>query len=216
MDLDEAKVTDSLEALASYLSCDKRKGDGHGYVKYYTELFESFRDSEVNLLEIGIAKGRSQVMWSFYFQNGTINCLDIDDQAPYFTCRDQNAGKGAMSRIKPVIMDQSDAVALTAYAQKHGPFDIVIDDGSHKPEHQIVSFESLIGYTTKYYVIEDLHPYYAERGHKTVQHFQGIVDRLLNRFGGIKRCGDIDSFPKDHRIESVTFVPNAIIVRLRQ
>jgi hypothetical protein len=113
-------------------------------------------------------------------------------------------------------MDQSDKAALQSYAQEHGPFDIVIDDGSHEPDHQILSFETLIGYTTKYYVIEDMHPNYEKiHGHQTIRYFQQVINKM-NRWGDINRHGDIDYYPLDERIESVTFVPNAIIVRIRQ
>ena len=213
-----AKITDTLTHLAMYSACDKRKGaDGHGYVKYYEELFEPFRHDKINLCEIGIAKGRSQMMWAYYFHNGTIHGLDYEDMDGYFDCRDDTRGEGALSRIKTGLVDQSDEVALRDYAEKHGPFDIVIDDGSHVPDHQILSFETLVGYTTKYYVIEDMHPNYEKvhGGHKTIRYFTKVIDQM-NRYGDIGRNADIDFYPKDERIESVTFVPNAIIVRIRQ
>jgi hypothetical protein len=200
-----------------YSGCDKRNGrDGHGYIKYYGELFEPLRHDKINLLEIGIAKGRSHMLWAYYFRNGLIHGLDIEDRSGYFAARDQEAGERATSRIKTAVVDQSDAPALVAYAEEHGPFDIVIDDGSHDPDHQILSFETLVGYTTKYYIIEDLHPYYEPvHGHKTIRYFQKVVNEM-NRWGDIGRNADIQFYPKDERIESVTFVPNAIIVRIRQ
>ena len=211
-----AKATDSLRNLAMYSGCDKRKGaDGHGYIKYYEELLGSMRHDEINLLEIGIAKGRSQMLWAYYFHNGQIHGLDWEDRDGYFESRDEEAGERALSRINTAVVDQSDAAALTAYAQEHGPFDIVIDDGSHVPAHQILSFETLIGYTTKYYIIEDMHPNYESSGHATIRYFRHVIDKM-NRYGDIGRNADIDFYPKDERIESVTFVPNAIIVRIRQ
>lgn len=211
-----AKITDSLAHLAMYSGCDKRIGaDGHGYVKYYEELFESMRHDKVNLCEIGIAKGRSQMMWAYFFHNGTIHGLDLEDMDGYFDSRNQENGEQALSRIKTGLVDQSDTAALKEYADEHGLFDIVIDDGSHVPEHQILSYETLIGYTTKYYVIEDLHPNYTNIGHTTVRYFQGVIDKM-NRYGDIGHYADINFYPKNERIESVTFVPNAIIVRIRQ
>jgi cephalosporin hydroxylase len=44
----------------------------------------------------------------------------------------------------------------------HGPFDIVIDDGSHVFEHQIASFEALfpLASSTAVYIVEDVHTSY--------------------------------------------------------
>src|SRR6185369_9364420 len=48
---------------------------------------------------------------------------------------------------------------LTALADQYGPFDVVIDDGSHESQHQTVSLRTLVGHVRAggLYVIEDTH-----------------------------------------------------------
>jgi demethylmacrocin O-methyltransferase len=200
---------DSLAHLAMYASSDKRMGaDAHGYVKYYDPLFAPFRNRPVKLFEIGVAKGRSQLMWTYYFPKGHIYGIDIDDQQHYIDCRETH-----LDRIHLEVMDQSDASALTEFARRNGPFDFVIDDGSHDPEHQIISFETLLPFTKHYYVIEDMHPGYSDGGHKTIEHFQTMIHEI-NRWGMV-RAYDVQHAPAAQRIEWVQFVPNAIVVKLR-
>jgi cephalosporin hydroxylase len=56
--------------------------------------------------------------------------------------------------------DQSDQSFLHDLARRHGPFDIVIDDGSHVNAHIRASFEALFVDHLKpggYYIVEDIH-----------------------------------------------------------
>jgi hypothetical protein len=53
---------------------------------------------------------------------------------------------------------------LDALASRWGPFDIIIDDGSHISEHIITSYRTLFPHLTAHglYVIEDLYLSYQE------------------------------------------------------
>ena len=212
----KANIGDSLANLAMFAGTDKRVGlDGHGYVKYYDQLFSPFRGKAIKLFEIGICRGRSHIMWSYYFPKGHIYGIDIDAEelSRYLHYRDTH-----LDRLHMTQMDQADSVAVSRYGEENGPFDVVIDDGSHVPEHQISSFEALLPYTKRYYIIEDLHPGYwtsaDPSNHKTVEYFTNIVNSQLNRQGRA-RAFDINFAPDSQLIESVMFVPNAIVVKIR-
>jgi hypothetical protein len=45
--------------------------------------------------------------------------------------------------VKIEIGDQADPMFLLDVAAKHGPFDVIVDDGGHKMHHQKVSFNTL-------------------------------------------------------------------------
>ena len=49
----------------------------HGYIKIYEKYFESIRNENLKILEIGIADGKSLLMWSDYFKNSTVIGIDI-------------------------------------------------------------------------------------------------------------------------------------------
>jgi hypothetical protein len=218
----KAKFGDSLVNLAMLSGVDKQRGlESHGYVKYYDQLFSSFRNDDIKLFEIGIARGRSHLMWTYYFPQGHIYGIDTeaDELSRYLEFRGQH-----LDRLHMEQMDQADSAALKAFAEENGPFDVVIDDGSHKAEHQILSYETLLPFTKKYYVIEDLHPgYWVENKsnpesfpakHPTVEYFRAVVENQINRQGA-SRAFDIDHAPKEQIVEWVMFVPSAIIIKIR-
>ncbi|WFE62999.1 class I SAM-dependent methyltransferase [Micromonospora sp. WMMD714] len=132
----------------------------HWYTGHYEEEFARYRDRPVRLLEIGIGGfdgelgGASLKMWKKYFHRGLIHGLDLFDKSSL----DQG-------RLTALTADQSDPAALVALAEEHGPFDIVIDDGSHENEHVRISFDALFPYVRPggLYVIEDMQTSYLPR-----------------------------------------------------
>jgi hypothetical protein len=131
----------------------------HGYLKHYRRHFHPLRHSTYKLLEIGVGGfettqgGSSLRMWKDYFPKAEIYGLDLYDKRHL-----------QEPRITILQGDQNDPVFLEGLASRHGPFDIVIDDGSHFSEHIITSFRALFPHVTAtgLYVIEDLQTSYDE------------------------------------------------------
>ncbi|EQD84822.1 demethylmacrocin O-methyltransferase [Saccharopolyspora erythraea NRRL 2338] len=152
----------SLNALAIRYGTDKW-GGLHWYTPHYERHFADLRDEPVRLLEIGIGGydvdgfgGGSLKMWKRYFRRGLVHGLDIYDKSFLDG-----------TRIRTLRGDQNDPAYLTAIAEEMGPFDIVVDDGSHVGEHQLTSFHALFPHIRPggFYVIEDLHTsYWPEYG----------------------------------------------------
>ncbi len=123
------------------------------YFPIYESHLERWRGRRVRMLEIGVSHGGSLQMWRDYFADGsTIVGVDV---APRVA---ELAGDG----IHIEIGDQGDAEFLRRVAEQYGPFDIVLDDGSHLPVHQIVSIETLWPTLPdgSIYIVEDLHSNY--------------------------------------------------------
>ena len=120
------------------------------YLENYERYFESIRNSEVRLLELGIKKGGSLLMWRDYFENGLIAGLDIEPASIH----------DSMGRIKIYQGPQQDKVLLDRIARECAPdgFDIVIDDCSHIGVLARESFWHLFDNYLKtggWYVVED-------------------------------------------------------------
>ncbi|GAA1607691.1 class I SAM-dependent methyltransferase [Kribbella hippodromi] len=133
----------------------------HWYTQHYERHFERLRYEPVRLLEIGIGGyhdphlgGASLQMWQRYFPRGLIYGLDVFEKPGVFG-----------PRIRAVQGDQGDAEFLDELGRQLGPFDIVIDDGSHLNDHVRTSFQALFPHvsTTGVYVIEDLESSYLPR-----------------------------------------------------
>lgn len=126
------------------------------YFEVYERHFSRFRGKPCRILEIGVAHGGSLQLWKAYFgDQALIIGLDIDTR-----CLDYEE-----DRVQVYHGDQSDRKFMAALGEMAGPFDIVIDDGSHVDAHQTASFEALWEkYTRSTYLIEDCHVHYPYLG----------------------------------------------------
>lgn len=141
--------------------CGTDKGTFHSYLGVYEELLSPWRDKDISILEIGTWTGRSARMWLQYFPSARIIGLDIggpplinDDRFTFHQINQRDQKK-----LRTLVTD--------------GTLDVVIDDGSHDPEDQRLSFEALWPKVRKggIYFIEDIQseaslPYWESRGAK--------------------------------------------------
>lgn len=149
--------TDELAEIATRHGTDK--WNGHWYADPYATHLQHLRDSEFNLLEIGVggysnpeAGGASLRAWKDYFPKAQIAGLDYFDKSPH-----------AADRIKIYQGSQADPVAITGILKDFPQgFDVIIDDGSHRNEHVIATLIMLWQYVKKdgWYIIEDLQTSY--------------------------------------------------------
>lgn len=123
------------------------------YLEVYERYFSSLRNKHCKILEIGVQNGGSLQLYQKYFPFAEkIVGVDIDPK-----CKRVESGN-----ILIEIGSQADRDFLADVSDVHGPFDIVIDDGSHVFEHQIASFETLFPRLppTGVYIVEDTHTSY--------------------------------------------------------
>jgi len=121
------------------------KGTIHHYIESYDRLFTPMRDKEINVLEIGINRGESLAMWREYFPNANIYGIDI------------KLPKDKIDGVTMLECSQIDQLKLDELF-KGINFDIVVDDGSHKIQHQLLSAKYLWSKMNKdgLYIIEDI------------------------------------------------------------
>ena len=126
----------SLDRLADVHGTDK--GSGHGYTKVYAHFLRPYKFRSIKLLEIGVGGrgpadgGASLRMWKDYFPFGQIYGLDLYDKTSL-----------QEPRIRIFQGDQSDPEALRRVTGATGDLDVIIDDGSHRNEHVVRTFELL-------------------------------------------------------------------------
>lgn len=105
---------------------------------------------KLKILEIGILKGKSIRMWSEYFLNSNIIATDHCVQL-----------KNEMEKIKNFTFDFIDVTkedSIINICEKYGPFDIIIDDSSHKFNDQIRVIKNAYNYLNNngMLIIEDI------------------------------------------------------------
>lgn len=126
------------------------------YFEVYHTFFQKYIGSDVRILEIGICKGGSLQMWKDYFgEKATVVGIDVDVKCKEF--EEEN--------IHICIGSQADRDFLLKVSEQWGPFDIVLDDGSHEMAHQILTFETLFPMLKEngVFVCEDCHSSYSGR-----------------------------------------------------
>lgn len=135
----------SLSTIKGNLNTDK----DDKYLNNYEKYFEHLRDNEVNLLELGVFRGGSLLLWKKYFERGNIIGVDIND-----------VNIEQDEKLHFFKGSQSDEQFLTGIANTTAPggFDIIIDDASHYGALTKQSFKILFEKYLKpggIYVIED-------------------------------------------------------------
>ncbi len=181
----------SLAELATKHGTDK--WNGHWYAQHYDRYFAHLREREVRVLEIGIggyldprAGGQSLRMWKDYFTRGTVVGLDINDKTPH-----------REDRIHTVQGSQADTQVLERLIADHGPFDVIIDDGSHLCAHVIASFEYLFVWGLVeggIYAAEDLETSYWPGMGGSLS-----LDATDTSMGYFKRLADAPNWVEWHR-----------------
>ena len=126
------------------------------YFDIYHRHFQHLRGQKVNILEIGVYKGGSIEMWLEYFGKDNCNVFAIDIEP---ACK---VMEKSYENVKVFIGDQSNREFLKSVREQLPPLDILIDDGGHTMNQQIVSFEELYRCVKMggVYLCEDLHTSY--------------------------------------------------------
>tara|TARA_R110002020_G_scaffold65554_1_gene173094 strand:+ start:6666 stop:7535 length:870 start_codon:yes stop_codon:yes gene_type:complete len=139
-------MLDKLNNSTSFWYFNKREGKksyrdvyAHNYYVEYAKKFESKRKSALKVLEIGVWKGFSLLLWQRYFPNAEIYGIDINLSMSF-------RGKSATEllkdekRIQLFEFDACDKKNVDEFVKENGgDFDIIIEDGSHLGHHQILS-----------------------------------------------------------------------------
>ena len=118
------------------------------YCDIYEKYFNEIKHKVTKFIEIGVKDGASLRMWKEYFPNAMIYGVDIDPRCKMYE----------EDRIKIFIGNQKDRTFLEQIKATIGEYDILLDDGSHITEHQIITFDILYENCKKngFYIIEDL------------------------------------------------------------
>jgi hypothetical protein len=128
----------------------------HHYERLYSRFLHRFRDKEeFAMLEIGYGTGAGIHFWQTVFPSAFVYCFDRDHE-----------GVGERSRI--IKVDQSNPSRLqNGVGLVEHPIDLIIDDGSHHPSHQLNSFSYLFSDLLRddgVYAIEDIETSYWRNG----------------------------------------------------
>lgn len=178
---------------------------GRHYFEIYHRHFAKFVGREVNVLEIGVYSGGSLGMWKEYFGPGCrVYGVDIAEDC---RCYEDE-------RTTILVGDQSDRAFWERVRREVPPLDVVIDDGSHIPDHQIVSLEELLPHLRLggVYLCEDI----ETQGNPMVDYVAGLTHNLYEADktgpdGTLSRTGARPSWFQ-LQVHSLHFYPFVIVL----
>lgn len=184
----------------------------HKYHEIYPTYIEKFYNTTGGIIEIGIEQNKSLNMWMELFPNMHIYGIDISVE--------HSSDKHTIFKA-----DQSSNDDLGNVLSKIShPIYFINDDGSHIPEHQLLTFNMLfpileIGgvyiiedVETSYWTKNGIYGYETRYGYKhpksIVEIFKNVADCVNSEF-----AGEHENVVKHQKyIQSITFARNCIII----
>lgn len=185
----------------------------HKYHNIYSQFIEKFENINGSMIEIGIEESYSLKMWLNLFKNIHIYGFDINIEK---TGDRYDIFKGDQS-------NEEDLNKFTKIIDK--PVYFINDDGSHIPEHQLLTFNKLFPYLEEggIYIIEDIETSYWSKGHiynydttygyknskSIIEIFKNVIDCVNSKF----LLNKIET-PIKHldNIKMISFLYNCIII----
>jgi hypothetical protein len=137
------------------------------YFEIYHRHLARFIGSPVDLLEVGIFSGGSLGMWHDYFQGQChIYGVDIEESCKAYESDD----------VSVFIGDQEDRSFWSRVKSEVPGIDVLIDDGGHTPDQQIVTLQEMLPFLRPggVYVCEDVTGIH----HRFTSFASGLVDQL--------------------------------------
>lgn len=240
---DNDKVLDDVNKFKQLFS-KTDKTTRHGYHWLYGRWFPQYKfKKDLAILEIGSRRGDSALAWSNYFgPHVDIDMISYGGQGdtmkfnnPTIGCMRNNNGEinnEGCGRIHTFYCDQSDANKLEreVVAERPKGWDIVIDDGSHVPAHNIISFEVLWKKVRPggIYIVEDIETSYYEHSEVYGYEYEAgiLAPSPLNALNRFRQYADIINrgyigpngrkyslFEGDGKIMEIGYARNVIFIR---
>ena len=211
----------SLTDLANCHASDKgtigpsKEWPVHNYTDVYDAYLHPLRGEKLTMLEIGLgvtgknwhsaivhgrnSGGASLKMWHDYFPHAKIFGLDIN-ACSYLD----------NERIKTFVGHQGHIDDLEAFSKTFGNprFDLIFDDGSHRPDDQQVSLDYFFKFLKPggIYFIEDL----MANGKGDDRSGRCYCDKFLNTRSVLKSFRDDGSFPQPNLFSDPDYLAKAI------
>lgn len=206
----EIKSGDSIKTnrLRAYFDANT---EGNGIFKFfhyfdiYERHFSKFVGKEVHIVEVGVYSGGSLKMWQNYFGDKCkVYGVDILEE-----CKNYET-----ENIKIFIGDQGDRNFWREFREKVPRVDILIDDGGHLAEQQIVTLEEILPFISPggVYLCEDV----SGSRMKLTAYMNGIQDEINNTENALPNSDNFPTTPFQQQIYSIHQYPYVFVIEKRE
>ena len=198
------KKTDTYK---SYIRSPYRSVKHSTYFDSYDHFFSKYRNQKITFVEIGVLEGGSLFMWRDYFgPNARIIGVDLNP----------NAKKWEAEGFEIYIGSQSNIKFWENFIKSVGLIDIVLDDGGHTYEQQIITTECLLNSINDdgIIVIEDTHTSYMDgfgpNSKSFIEYTKNLIDKVNMRFGNFSK------YESERRFWSIEIVESMVAFRINR
>ena len=184
------------------------------YFEIYEQYFAKYKGRPINILEIGISHGGSLQLWKKYFGDlVNVYAIDVNPQCKKFE----------EEKVNIFIGSQSDEAFLKQVKKELPDLDIILDDGGHTMQQQIVSFEHLYLKVKNggLYIVEDTHTSYWHEYHggikkpgSFIEYSKNLVDSIYEGHITEKRKILISEITK--HINSIAFYDSIVVFEKKE
>lgn len=172
-----AKEIQMLEKLAiykAYLNSPYLSYKHSSYFQVYEDLLNSYRNTNLTFVEIGVLNGGSLFMWREYFgPSARIIGIDLNPIAK----------RWEKDGFEIFIGSQSDPSFWSSFFSTVGMVDVVLDDGGHTNEQQIITLTNCIPNIrdSGLLIVEDVHAsYLKDFGNPSRYSFVNYAKKLVD------------------------------------
>ena len=179
------------------------------YFQAYEEMFNKYVGKKITFVEVGVLQGGSLFMWREYFgKNARIIGIDLHP----------NAKELEKHGFEIYIGSQSDKNFWKDFYSKVGKIDILLDDGGHVNDQQIITLgESVHNINDKGIIVtEDVHTSYFKKfgnpsKYSFINYSKYLIDVINSRFPDTKIEKNND-FRK--KIYSISFYESIVAIKI--
>ena len=182
------------------------------YFPLYEKWFSPYRGKDIVFVEIGVQNGGSAQMWKHYFgKSAKIIGIDIDER-----CKQLEE-----EQISVEIGSQDDEKFWEAFKKKYPRVDILLDDGGHTMNQQIVTFREMFPHIKDggLYMCEDCHTSYLEEfggGINNPKSFIEFMKAIIDEINFMHTYGSLPPTYNTLNLSGLHFYDSVIVAEKNQ
>ena len=206
--LDLIKMNNTSELYNLFNSSKNSSIKWKKYFPIYERLFEKYKNKKITFVEVGILDGGSLEIWKKYFGNNS-RIIGIDNNPECKKLENEN--------FEVFIGSQSDPNFWKKFYSVVGKIDIILDDGGHKNDQQIISLVNSVEHINNggLHIVEDVHSSYQKHygnpyKYSFINFSKKIVDDINSTFPNIEKF----NYSLNHFIYSIEFFESIVAFKI--
>ncbi len=201
-------MNNKIKLIDLFFEAKKSSIKWEKYFSIYEKLFESYRNKNITFIEIGVLDGGSLEIWKKYFGNGS-RIIGIDNNPE---CK-----KFQNESFEIFIGSQSDPTFWKKFYNEVGKVDIILDDGGHTNEQQIITLINSIENINNggLHVVEDVHSSYQKHygnpyKYSFINFSKKTIDDVNSNFPNLKKF----NYKLNEYIYSIEFFESIVAFKI--